>query len=39
MAASLKQLRSTGTGPLFPTMTESLAAVRAYKAPRERTAP
>jgi uroporphyrin-3 C-methyltransferase len=36
MAASLKQLRSTGTGPLFPTMTESLAAVRAYKAPRER---
>jgi uroporphyrin-III C-methyltransferase len=38
MAASLKQLRSTGTGPLFPTMNESLAAVRAYKAPRERAA-
>jgi uroporphyrin-3 C-methyltransferase len=36
MAANLKQLRSTGTSPLFPTMNESLAAVRAYKAPRER---
>ncbi|HKW37885.1 MAG TPA: uroporphyrinogen-III C-methyltransferase [Burkholderiales bacterium] len=36
MAASLKQLRSMGS-PLFPTMSESLAAVRAYKAPRERT--
>jgi len=38
MAATLKQLRSTGTGPLFPTMNESLAAVRAYKPPRERAA-
>jgi uroporphyrin-3 C-methyltransferase len=38
MAASLKQLRSTGTSPLFPNMNESIAAVRAYKAPRERTA-
>jgi uroporphyrin-III C-methyltransferase len=38
MAASLKQLRSTGAGPLFPTMNESLAALRAYKAPRERAA-
>jgi uroporphyrin-3 C-methyltransferase len=38
MAASLKQLRSTGVGPLFPTMNESLAALRAYKAPRERPA-
>jgi len=37
MAASLKQLRSTGTSPLFPTMNESIAAVRAYKVPRERT--
>jgi uroporphyrin-3 C-methyltransferase len=36
MAADLKQLRSTGVGPLFPTMTESLAAIGAYKAPRER---
>ena len=36
MAASLKQLRSAGGSPLFPTMSESLAAVRAYKAPRER---
>jgi uroporphyrin-3 C-methyltransferase len=38
MAATLKQLSSTGTGPLFPTMNESLAAVRGYKAPRERPA-
>jgi uroporphyrin-3 C-methyltransferase len=38
MAASLKQLRSIGTSPLFPTMNESLAALRAYKAPRERAA-
>lgn len=37
MAASLKQLRSTGASPLFPTMNESIAAVRAYKVPRERT--
>jgi uroporphyrin-3 C-methyltransferase len=36
MAASLKELRSTGTGPLFPAMTESLAAMRNYKVPRER---
>jgi uroporphyrin-3 C-methyltransferase len=36
MAANLKQLRSTGASPLFPTMNESIAAVRAYKAPRER---
>jgi uroporphyrin-3 C-methyltransferase len=31
----LKQLRPTGATPLFPTMSESLAAVRSYKAPRE----
>jgi uncharacterized protein HemX len=37
MAAALKQLRATGTAPLFPTMSESLAAVRSYKAPREGT--
>jgi uroporphyrin-III C-methyltransferase len=37
MAASLKQFRSTGTSPLFPTMNESIAALRAYKVPRERT--
>ena len=36
MTASLKQLGSAGFGPLFPTMSESLAAVRSYKAPRER---
>src|SRR5215467_3466186 len=34
-AAALKQLRATGTAPLFPTMSESLAAVRGFKAPRE----
>src|SRR5262252_3255068 len=34
-AAVLKQLRATGTAPLFPTMSESLAAVRGFKAPRE----
>ena len=34
-AATLKGLRSAGVGPLFPTMTESLAAMRAYKVPRE----
>ncbi|HZT63903.1 MAG TPA: uroporphyrinogen-III C-methyltransferase [Burkholderiales bacterium] len=39
MAATLKQLRSAGASPLFPTMNESIAAVRAYKAPRERTPP
>lgn len=38
MAATLKQLRSVGATPLFPTMSESLAALRAYKAPREHTA-
>lgn len=38
MASGLKQLRATGTAPLFPTMNESLAAVRSYKAPRERAA-
>ncbi len=38
MAANLKELRSAGAGPLFPTMNESLAALRVYKAPRERTA-
>ena len=38
MAAGLKQLRATGGAPLFPTMSESLAAVRNYKAPRESTA-
>ncbi|HUL90893.1 MAG TPA: uroporphyrinogen-III C-methyltransferase [Burkholderiales bacterium] len=37
MAASLKQLRSKGASPLFPTINESVAAVRAYKVPRERT--
>jgi len=37
MASGLKELRSAGAGLLFPTMNESLAAVRAYKAPRERT--
>src|SRR5215471_1524995 len=37
MAAALKQLRVTGTAPLFPTMSESLAAVRSFKAPREST--
>ena len=37
MAAGLKQLRATGGAPLFPTMSESLAAVRNYKAPREST--
>ena len=37
MAAGLKQLRAAGSAPLFPTMNESLAAVRNYKAPRERT--
>src|SRR5215831_6816005 len=37
MAAGLKQLRAAGSAPLFPTMNESLAAVRSYKAPRERT--
>jgi len=36
MAASIKQLRSASAGPLFPTINESLAALRAYKAPRER---
>jgi uroporphyrin-3 C-methyltransferase len=36
MASGLKELRSTGAGRLFPTMNESLAAVRAYKVPRER---
>jgi|SRR5882672_9534841 len=35
-AAGLKQLRATGSAPLFPMMNESLAAVRNYKAPRER---
>lgn len=34
-AAVLKQLRATGTAPLFPTMSESLAAVRGFKTPRE----
>ena len=32
-AAALKQLRATGAAPLFPTMNESLAAVRNFKAP------
>jgi hypothetical protein len=36
MAATLKELRSTGASPLFPEMSESLAAMRVYKAPRER---
>jgi uncharacterized protein HemX len=36
-AAALKQLRATGAAPLFPTMSESLAAVRSFKAPREST--
>lgn len=38
MAAGLRQLRAAGPGSLFPTIGESLAAVRGYKAPRERTA-
>jgi uroporphyrin-3 C-methyltransferase len=38
MVASLKTLRATAASPMFPAMTESLAAVRAYKAPRERAA-
>lgn len=37
-AAALKQLRATGAAPLFPTMSESLTAVRSFKAPRESTA-
>lgn len=37
MAAGLKQLRSAAASPLFPTISESLAAVRSYKTPRERT--
>jgi uroporphyrin-3 C-methyltransferase len=36
MAAGLRQLRTTASAPLFPTISESLAAVRSYKAPRER---
>jgi uroporphyrin-III C-methyltransferase len=35
MAADLKQMRAARSVPLFPTMDESLAAVRGYKAPRE----
>jgi uroporphyrin-III C-methyltransferase len=38
MASSLKELASAGVGPMFPTIGESLAAVRSYKAPRERAA-
>jgi uncharacterized protein HemX len=34
-ATALKQLRATGAAPLFPTMGDSLAAVRGFKAPRE----
>jgi hypothetical protein len=34
-ATALKQLRATGAAPLFPTMSDSLAAVRGFKAPRE----
>ncbi len=37
MAASVKQMRSAAASPMLPTMNESLAAVRAYKAPRGRT--
>ena len=37
-AASLRQLRSASVSSMFPTIVESLAAVRAYKAPRERQA-
>jgi len=36
VGAALKTLRATASGPMFPTMSESLAAVRAYKASRER---
>ena len=36
MGASLKALRAAAASPMFPAMTESLAAVRAYKASRER---
>jgi uroporphyrin-3 C-methyltransferase len=35
MTGSLKQLGSAGLAP-FPTLNESLAAVRSYKAPRDR---
>lgn len=38
MAGTLKTLRATAATPMFPTMSESLAAVRTYKAPRERAA-
>jgi uncharacterized protein HemX len=38
MSAGLKQLRTAGPGPLFPTIGESLAAVRGYKVQRERPA-
>jgi uroporphyrin-3 C-methyltransferase len=37
MAAGVKQMRSAAASPMLPTISESLAAVRAYKAPRERT--
>jgi len=36
MAAGIKQLRAAGTGPLFPNISESLAALRSYKPARER---
>ena len=36
MGTALKTLRAAASGPMFPTMSESLAAVRAYKASRER---
>src|SRR4029077_8837763 len=37
MVSGLQELRANGAGSLFPTINESLAAVRAYKVPRERT--
>jgi uroporphyrin-3 C-methyltransferase len=38
MATALKQLRAVSPGTMFPTINESIAAVRAYKAPRARVA-
>lgn len=37
MAASVRQMRSAAAGSMFPTISESLTAVRSYKAPRGRT--
>jgi uroporphyrin-III C-methyltransferase len=35
MTAGLRRLGAVAPGPLFPTINESLAAVRSYKAPRD----